>query len=335
MRRDDDKRMFTRRSVALGVGAFALSPAGPLIGRARAETYPDRLIRIIVPYPAGSPNDVVGRLLASTLGPALGQPVILDNKPGAGGVLGSRVVATAEPDGYTLLLTDCNNHLLASTFNAALSYDPIKSFAPISAVAQSPWVMVTDAGTPASTLPAFIAYAKAHPGKLNFGFGLATSPQVVGAFFKQATGVDIVSVPYKGGVEAVADMLGGRINLNFGTIATLKPLIESGQLKALAVTSATRSTDLPNVPTMMESGLPELTLSFSVGVFAPAGTSVSTLDRLNAAITTAVTDPQMRSALVRLGFEPNSTKREAFAQMLARDGAKWIPVASKLGVKID
>ena len=241
---------------------------------------------------------------------------------------------TSEPDGGTLLLTDCINHLLAPSFNASLSYDPLKDFAPVASIAQGDWVMVTDRATPVSTVAEFIAYAKAHPGTLNFGYGLATSPQVVGAFLTQAAGLDLVNVPYKSGSEAVADMLGGRINLNFGTAAVLKPLIAAGQLKALAVTRRTRSPDLPDVPTMIEAGLPDLTLSFSVGVFAPAATPPAIVARLHDGVTQAVASAPVRDALLRLGFEPQALSAAMFAQTLRDQGAKWIPAAKRLGVKI-
>lgn len=249
--------------VCLAVALFAPGMILPVA----AQSFPTRPVKVIIPYSPGSPIDVVGRLIAQSLSEQLKQAVVVEDRPGAGGVLGTRDVATATPDGYTLLLSDCNNQMTAPAFYGNLTYDPLGSFVPVSSVAQSSWVMVTDISTPATSLTEFIAYAKAHPKQLTFGFGLATGPQLVGEFFKRATDTKIVSVPYKGGPQAVTDMLGGRINLIFGTVATLKPLIESGKIRALAVTGERRDPDLPSVPTLAESGFPELHLA-SLSVFS-------------------------------------------------------------------
>ena len=315
---------------------FALILVATTFGpRSFAEEYPSRLVKIIIPYTPGSPNDVIGRLIAPTLASRLGQPVIVENRAGTGGTLGTRAVANAEADGYTLLLTDCINHVLAPAFYSNLSYDPMKSFVPISGIARTSWVMITDSSTPASSLAEFIAYAKANPNKLNFGFGLATAPQIVGEFFKQATKTDILSVPYKGGAQAVTDMLAGRINLNFGTIATLKSFIENRKLKALAVTSDQRSSDLPDVPTMRESGLPELTLSFTVGLFAPAQTPEAVVSRLNGEINRVMEHPEIKNALLKFGFQNGAGTRDDFVTSLLADSDKWGPVAKGLGIKIE
>ena len=319
----------TRRAVLGAAAAMATTRS------AFAQAFPERSIRAICPLPAGSPIDVVGRVITPALSQTLGRAVILDNRPGAGGTLGTRAVAIAEPDGYTLLFNDAVSHVLAPSFSASLSYDPLKDFIPIGAVGRSDWIMAVDPGTPANTVAELTAYAKAHPGQLNFGFGLATAPQVIGELYKQATGAEIVNVPFKSGTEAVNEMLGGRINLDFGTLAVLKPLILDGKLRPLAVTSERRSPDLPDTPTMKEAGLPALTLAFSVGFFAPKGTPSPVVDRLHDALVEAVSTDVVRQALLRIGFEAQTPSRAAFARTLDDYSATWSPVARGLGVKID
>ena len=338
MARSQEASAMTRRTLGIGFGALAgggvvsMSP----IAWAQAQTESDRLVRAIVPYPAGSPIDVVGRVITPALAAALGQPVILDNRPGAGGVIGARAVMSAEPDGATLLLTDCINHLLAPTFNATLSYDPLKDFAPVASIARGDWVMVTDRATPVSTVAEFVTYAKSHPGKLNFGFGLATSPQVVGAFLTQATGLDIVNVPYKSGSEAVADMLGGRINLNFGTVAVLKPLISSGQLKPLAVTRRHAQPRSPRRSHDARSGAAGADVELLRRRFR-AGRDAAP-KRSSRVCTTASPKPSPAARCATpccvLGFEPQPLTAALFAQALQERRREMDPAAKRLGVKI-
>ena len=228
---------------------------------AGAEPYPSKPIKLIVPYTPGSPVDVLARVVTQKVSVRLGQIIVIDNRPGAGTTIGSKLAAVAEPDGYTLLI-GATSLIISASLYPNLDYDPVKSFVGVAMLAQSPQVLVIAPSIPAKTVQEFIAYAKAHPGKLNFGFGLGTLPHILGESFKAVTATNIASIPYKGGAQAITDMLGGRIDMNFGTQATLLPLIRQGKVRALAVTTATRARDLPEVPTMAESGLPQLTLSF-------------------------------------------------------------------------
>ena len=247
----------TRRSlVCASTGPFAAALIGP--GRAQFS-YPDKPIKIILPYTAGSPNDVFARAVAPLLSLRVKQPVIVDNRPGGGTLVGVKTVMTSAPDGYTLLFTNTPTHVIAQFRAQGTAYDPIADFVPIVAVGVSSLVLVVSARTPANTLQEFVAYAKSKPGKLNFGFGQGTLPHLIGEAFKIATATDIASIPYRGGAQAITDMLGGRVDMNFGAGATLVPLIRAGKIKALAVTSPTRSAELANVPTMIECGLPGLT----------------------------------------------------------------------------
>src|SRR5512133_3835399 len=245
----------TRRSLLSVTAGLAAA----VIGSSRAQScYPDRPIKIILPYTPGSPNDVFARAVAPILSSRLKQPVIVDNRPGGGTLVGLKALMTSAPDGYTLLFTNTPTHVIAQFRAQDTAYDPIRDFVPIVAVGTTSLVLVVSTGTPANTLQEFIAYAKINPGKLNFGFGQGTLPHLIGEAFKLATGIDIASIPYRGGAQAITDMLGGRVDMNFGAGATLVPLIREKKIKALAVTSAARSAQLPNVRTMIECGLPTL-----------------------------------------------------------------------------
>ena len=215
-----------------------------LTSPAHAQTYPSKPIKVVVPLTPGSPVDVVGRLVGQHLSTALKQPVIIENRPGAGATIGAKSVAIAEPDGYTLLHTAAN-HVIAPAAFKNLSYDPIGDFAPVGATATSPFVVVLTPTLPIKTIPELIAYAKANPGKMNWGYGLGTSPHLIGEMFKHITKADISSIPYKGGAQAVTDILGGQIHMNIGTTATVVPLVRSGKLRALAVIGEGRYRDLP------------------------------------------------------------------------------------------
>src|SRR5712671_5214817 len=242
--------MIARRTLLVALPAvlgFAASAA--------AQSYPSRVIRMITPFTPGSPVDVAARLLAQHLGASLGQNVIVDNRPGAGTTTGMKAAAMAEPDGYTLLFQS-SSLVIAPAMYKSLDYDPLKAFTPVANVASSHWVTVVPPSLPVRTVPEFIAYAKANPGRLNFGFGQGTAPQLVGEWLKVTNKLDIGSVPYRGGMQAVTDMLGGTIDLNIGTASTLVPLIQEGKLRAISVWGPKRFPELPDVPTMIESGFP-------------------------------------------------------------------------------
>jgi tripartite-type tricarboxylate transporter receptor subunit TctC len=247
--------MYGRRTLAMLAIACCATVAS-------AQTYPSKPIKVIVPYTPGSPVDVLARVVTQQVSVRLGQSIVIDNRPGAGTTIGTKLAATADPDGYTLLI-GATSFVLSFSLYPNLDYDPVKSFAPVAMLAYSPQVLVIAPSVPATTVREFVTYAKANPGQLNFGFGLGTLPHILGESFKAVTGTDIASIPYKGGAQAITDMLGGRIQMNFGTTATLLPLIQQGKVRALAVTTQARSKDLPDVPTMVESGLPELALTFS------------------------------------------------------------------------
>lgn len=296
---------------ALIVGAAVSALSAP----ADAQSGSTRLIKFIVPTTAGSPLDVMARLLASRLSATIGQNAIIENRAGAGTTIGSKAVASAAPDGTTLLFTSVS-HAVSAAMYRKLDFDPVKDFAPVAVVADSSWVLVISPTVPAKSVADLIGYARAHPGKLNFGFGAGTAPHLIGEYFKATTGTDIVSVPYKGGAPAQADLLTGQIQMNFGTAATLLPFIESGQLRALAVTSSRRSPDLPGVPTMAEAGLPHLTLGFWLGVLAPARTPAGIVESLNTDINASLNTPAVSASMAKLGFIRKSATTSEFAAFL-------------------
>jgi tripartite-type tricarboxylate transporter receptor subunit TctC len=300
---------------------------------ADAQSYPVKPIKLIVPYTPGSPVDVLARVVTQQVAPRLGQGIVIDNRPGAGTTLGTKIAASAEPDGYTLLI-GATSFILSFSLYQNLDYDA-RSFVPVAMLAHSPQVLVIAPSVPAATVAEFVAFAKANPGKLNFGFGLGTLPQILGESFKVVTGTEIASIPYKGGAQAVTDMLGGRIEMIFGTTATLLPLIQQGKVRALAVTTQKRSKDLPGVPTMIESGLPQLALIFSAGLLAPAGTPGEIIFRLNTEINEAMRAPELEASMAKLGFETQIWSPQEYAAFLAEEARRWPPIVKAAGVKAE
>jgi tripartite-type tricarboxylate transporter receptor subunit TctC len=321
--------MISRRSLTLALAATSLAPSPAL-----ADKYPERPIKMIVPLAPGSPVDVVGRLLAQYLSIDLKQNVVVENRPGAGTTIGMKAVATAEPDGYTLLYQS-SSLVVAPAMYKNLDYDPVKAFAPVANVAWGSWVTVVPPELPVKTAQELIAHARAHPNKLNFGYGQGTAPQLVGEWFNKTNGLAITSVPYKGGMQAVTDMMGGTIQLNIGTTSTLLPLIREGKIRAIAQWGPKREADLPDVPTMIESGFPGLSLGFWTGLWAPAATPTAIVDTLNASANRMMATPEMRAAMRRLGVEPRIGTPNDFADFIAAEVPRWKQIVEASGVQIN
>ena len=314
--------------------AFAAAGLASLVAAgAQAQPYPNKPIKIIVPLTAGSPVDVVGRLVGNHLSAALRQPVIVENRPGAGATIGAKAVASADPDGYTLLHTAAN-HVIAPSAFKNLSYDPFKDFAPVGATATSPFVVVVTPKIPVKTVAELVAYSKANPGTLNWGFGLGTSPHLIGELFKYLTKADIASIPYKGGANAVTDILAGQIHMNVGTTATVVPLVKAGKLRAIAVIGEGRYADLPDVPTMAESGVP-LSFTFWTGLLAPAATPPDVLRKLNATLNEVLASLELKASMAKLGLLPKPGTPQQFGDFLAAEGREWAQAVGLTGVKID
>jgi len=263
------------------------------------------------------------------------QPVIVDNRAGGGTLIGLKAVMASASDGYTLLFTNTPTHVIAQFVADGVAYDPITDFAPIIAVGTTSLVLVISARSPATTLQEFIAYARRNPGKLNFGFGQGTLPHLIGEAFKIATGTDIVSIPYRGGAQAITDMLGGRVDMNFGAGATLLPFIRENKIKALAVTSPTRSTELPDVPTMIECGLPSLTTVTHYGLFGLAGIPADVVTKLNGEMNEALETPEVRASILSVGIEPTGGSPQDFAAVIAQQLQQWGPVAKAIRFRMD
>jgi tripartite-type tricarboxylate transporter receptor subunit TctC len=320
-----------RKSVCLSALALTLVAAASVA--AHAQSWPSKPIKIVVPLTPGSPVDVVGRLVGQYLSAALHQPVIVENRPGAGATIGAKSVAIADPDGYTLLHTAAN-HVIAPAAFKNLSYDPVGDFAPVGATATSPFVVVLTPSLPIKTISELIDYAKANPGKLNWGYGLGTSPHLIGEMFKHITHADIASIPYKGGAQAVTDILGGQIHMNIGTTATVVPLVRTGKLRALAVIGEGRYQDLPEVPTMVESGVP-LAFTFWTGLLAPAGIPADVMKKLNTTLNEVLRNPELKESMAKLGLDPKPGSPKDFADFLDVERREWGNAVQVTGVKID
>jgi tripartite-type tricarboxylate transporter receptor subunit TctC len=322
------RRILLAAIAAAGFGAAELSPG-------HAQSYPSKPIKLVLPYTPGSPNDVLARLVAPGLSSRLGQPLVVDNRPGGGTSIGTKAAMGAEPDGYTLLFSNSPTLLIVPLAHKSFTYDPLTDFVAIAMVASSANVMVIAPSVPAKSVQEFVAYAKANPGKLNFGFGQGTQPHLVGEMFKVATGTDIASIPYRGGAQAITDVLGGRIHMNIGTVATLAPLIRDGRLKALAITSTTRSPDLPDVPTMAEAGYPAVTSVSYYGILGPAGLAADVVRKLNGDVNESLKSAELTASMANLGFEPVSGSPQDFAALLATETQKWAPVVKATGFQME
>jgi tripartite-type tricarboxylate transporter receptor subunit TctC len=297
-----------------------------------AQAYPTRPIKVITPYTAGSPNDVMVRLLGQQLQEQLGQPLVIDNRPGGGTAIGTKVAAAAEPDGYTLLYSS-SSVVIDPMLNGKFDYDPRREFAPVATVATTSWVVAVSPALPATTLAELIAYVKAHPGKISVGVAQGTAAQLLGERFKVLTGTDILTVPYKGGAAALPDFLGGRIQMLLPTPSTTLSYFRDGRMRGLAITSKSRSPDLPDVPTMAEAGLPGLTLDFWAGMLAPAGTPAEIVMRLNAAINRVLASRDMRASMTKLGFDAKIGSPQDFSDFIAAEIPRWAEIVKSSGVQ--
>ena len=301
---------------------------------AHAQSYPDHPIKLILPFTPGSPNGVFARLVIPHLTKHLGQPVVLDPRPGGGTSIGTKAAMTAEPDGYTLLFSNTPTLLIVPAASNAIKYDPLTDFTPVAVAGSGSNVVVIEPSLPAKTVQEFVALAKAQPGKLNFGYGQGTQPQLIGEMFKLAAGIDLANIPYKGGAQAIVDMLGGRIQLNIGTLSTLRPQHLAGKVRAIAVTSTERSPLLPDVPTMAESGLPDVTSLTYFGIFGPAKLPPAIVKKINNAMNESAKSPELREAMAKLGFSPAPMSPQEFASLVASETKKWVPIVQKTGFKM-
>jgi tripartite-type tricarboxylate transporter receptor subunit TctC len=298
------------------------------------DAWPARPIRFILPFPPGGGTDILGRLIAERLSASLGQPVVAENRGGAGGNVGTEAAAKSAPDGYTIVLV-APSLAISPTLYTKINYDPVKDFAPVSLVATVPNVMVTQPSLPGQLME-FIAFAKSKPGALNFGSGGAgTSNHLAGELFNLVTGAKLVHVPYKGVNLAMQDVLAGNVHLVFIGIPAAVPHIKAGKLRALALVAPQRSSALPDVPTVAEAGLGEFEVTTWYGVLAPAGTPKNIIIRLNSELVKIMHSPELKEKLAATGTEPLTSTPEEFAAYIQREITKWGEVIRKAGVKAD
>ena len=323
---------YLRSSAFIGVAVFLLSSCA----FAAEQAFPARPIRFIVPFPPGTTTDVVARLVALRAGERLGQQIVVDNRAGASGTIGVETVARAAPDGYTWGLGTTTTHALAPILNPRLGYDPVRDFAPVALLGESPYFLTTNPALPASNVREFIAYARANPGKVSYAsVGNFSVGHLAGELLKKAGGFEMVHVPYKGSNLALIDLLAGRIQLNISTIAASLPHVKAGKLRALAVTSLKRVSTLPQTPTIVESGFPGYQASLWVGLFVPAGTPGRLIDRISREIGATLRAADLRDALAEQAFEPGDLAPTAFARLIRDDTARWRKVISDAGLKPD
>jgi tripartite-type tricarboxylate transporter receptor subunit TctC len=320
-----DRRTFLSSAAAISVLACP----------ALAQTYPARPVRIVVPFAPGG-VDVTARLIGDRLAATLGQPFIIENRPGAGGATGAKIVTGSEPDGYTLLFSSPGPVVVSPAINRNAGYDPVKSFAAVAIVSQSPLVLVVHPSLPVKSVRDLVDYAKANPGKVHFpspGFG--TQPHLVGEMFKSLTGADIVHVPYRGSAPSITDLIAGQMQMYFDNFANVLQYVEGGNLRALAVTGQARSRQFPDVPTMAESGYGAIAATYWNGLLAPAGTPPAIVGKLNAAVNQSLNLAEVDAALRTLGSDPKAGTPQEFAAFIAAEAEHWGRIVREAQIKIE
>nr|WP_240990349.1 tripartite tricarboxylate transporter substrate binding protein [Cupriavidus taiwanensis] len=310
--------------------ASALLPAA-----AGAQEFPQHPVRMVLPYPAGGPTDLLARVVAVKMGESLGQGVVVDNKPGASGMIGAETVARAPADGYTIL-ANASLHVINPSIQPKMRYDAFKDFVPITQLADVPLVLVVNNASPVKTVQDLIAYARREGGALNFGSaGNASAQHLAGESFKLAAKVPMQHVPYKGSAPALTDLMGGQIQLMFDSMPSAMPFIKSGKLRAVAVTTTRRASALPDIPTVAESGLPGFDISTWYGLWAPRGTPAAVVEKLAAHAGAALKRPDVRQQYADMGAEPVGSSPADFARYNAAEGKKWAEIVRRSGAKAD
>jgi tripartite-type tricarboxylate transporter receptor subunit TctC len=315
------------KAVILALGVLASHPAF-------AQAYPAKPIRLVVPFPPGGSTDIVARIVAQKLSDRLGQQVVVENRGGAGGTIGTEAVAKAAPDGYTLVLGTTSTHAVAPNVYAKIGYDPVKDFAPISLVAVTPYLLVVNPGVNVKSLPEFVAYVKARPGKLNYASaGTGSTTHLAMEMLKSAAGLYVVHIPYNGNGPAGTAVIAGQVEILFGSLPAVLPHAKSGRVRPLAVGTPKRSPSLPEVPTVAESGFPGFDASLWLAVMAPAGTPAPVVDRLHKEIVAAIASPDTADALSKAGAEPITSTPAELAAMVKDGVEKYGKVVKQAGVK--
>jgi tripartite-type tricarboxylate transporter receptor subunit TctC len=324
------RRAFTLALAAtFAAGSFTALPAA-------AQAYPTKPITIVVPFAAGGTTDILARVIGEALKKELGQPVVIDNRAGAGGNIGAALAAKAVPDGHTLFMGTVGTHAINAALYKKLSFDPVKDFAPLTRVAMVPNLLVANPARPYKTVKELVAYARSKPGQVTFGSsGNGSSIHLSGELFNSLAKVDMIHVPYKGSAPAVTDLVGGQIDIMFDNMPSAIQHVRNGRLKAIAVTTAKRSPELPDVPTIAEAGVPGYEATSWFGMFAPAATPAPVVAKLNAALVKVLADADVKKKLAEQGAEPYSEKPEQFAEFIRKESAKWAQVVKAAGATVD
>lgn len=316
---------------------LASAAALPLMPLAHADTFPDRPITLVIPFPPGGPTDAMARTLAAEMKDRLGQPMVVENRAGAGGNIGAEYVARAAADGQTLLFGTSGPLAINASLYRKIGYDPVKSFAPVIQVGHLPNILVVNPAVPARTVKELIAYAKASPGKLSYASsGNGASSHLAGVLFNASAGVDLQHIPYKGTGPALTDLLGGQVTMSFTDVLTAQPYVKSGKLRALGVTTAERSQALPEVPTVAEQGVPGYDVSVFFGIVAPAGTPPERIAKLNKAFIEVLNTAKVKQLLASQGLEPAPSSRpEQLGRFIEAQMAIWAGVVKQSGAQLD
>ncbi|CAM3943935.1 Bug family tripartite tricarboxylate transporter substrate binding protein [Bordetella tumulicola] len=326
------RRTFMVGGAALGLGVIAATRGRPAV----AADYPADAVRMIVPYPPGGATDVLGRMAAQTYTEAFGQSFVVENRGGGGTTIGTRALATAKPDGYTIGMVDSTFTINPGLLGDRVPYDTLKDFLPISLMATATFVLVVHPSVHAQDLAQFIRLAKSKPASLSYGSaGVGSGPHLAGEQLRQEAAIDILHVPYRGGGTVFTDLLGGQIQFAFATVPSMRAHIQAGKLRALAVTSEQRSSLLPDVPTFSEQGLPGVNLSPLFGLIAPAGVPSAVIDKLSSTVSTSIRSGSLHKALLEKGFNPVGSTPAEFEQRIQADVAKWIELIQRGGIKVE
>ena len=314
----------------------ALAGAGVLPGNASAQDYPNKALRLIVPFPPGGGNDILARSVGQRLAEAIGQQVIVDNRGGAGGLIGAELAAKAVPDGYTIFLASIGNLAFMPALHAKLPYDPVRDFAPLTLLATSAFIMVVNPSLPAKSVKELIALARAKPGQINYGSsGQGSSLHLTGEIFKLATSTDLVHVPYKGSAPALTDLIAGQVQIMFGTMPPTLPHVKTGKLRALGVSGTKRSVAAPEVPTIAEAGVPGFEVLNWYGIVAPSKTPAAIVQRLNGELVKTLTAREMIESLGTQGLEAAGGTPERFGVFIKSEIAKYAKVIKAAGIRAE
>jgi tripartite-type tricarboxylate transporter receptor subunit TctC len=301
-----------------------------------AQAYPSRPLRLIVPFAPGGAVDIIGRLMADAVSRSLGQPVVVENRPGAGAAIGAEAVARSAPDGYTLLIGTSSTHGVNSAVNPKLSYDPVKDFSPVVLLATAPWMVVVNPSLPVHNPKELIEYAKAHPGQLNFAsYGRGSSNHLATELLKARAGIDVVHVPYKGSAPALLDLVAGQVNFMLDTYSTSAPLVEAGKIRLIGVTSSKRVPYAPDVPTVAESGVPGYVTGAFFAIWLPANTPAPIVERLNREFNSALKQDVIKERLLKLGLQPAGGTAQELGRVVVDEVRTWADLVKQQNLKFD